>query len=100
MNQNSKPLFDLGQIVATPDCIEALKASGEQPAKFLRRHVTGDFGDLDEEDRVLNEQAVTNGDRIFSAYVLQNGTKIWVITEMKGDDGKRASTCCLLPENY
>ena len=28
---NSKPLFDLGQTVATPGALEALAASGEQP---------------------------------------------------------------------
>jgi hypothetical protein len=97
---DKKPLFDLGQIVATPDFLEELRKSGETAAKFLQRHVTGDYGDLCEEDRLLNEQAVRHGDRIFSAYRLTTGVKIWIITEAIGDDGKRASTCCMLPENY
>jgi hypothetical protein len=97
---NKKPLFDLGQTVATPPCLEAFQASGENPATFLQRHVTGDFGDLGDEDRKLNEQAVVNGDRILSAYMLANGVKIWIITEAIGDDGKRASSCLLLPEDY
>lgn len=99
---NSKqPLFDLGQIVATPACLEALQTSGENAEKFLRRHVTGDYGDLCDEDRHLNEQAVLHGDRILSAYMLADGkTKIWIITEAKGDDGKRASSCLLTPADY
>lgn len=58
---NKTLLFDLGQIVATPACLEALQASGETADKFLKRHVTGDFGDLSDDDRLLNEQAVISG---------------------------------------
>jgi hypothetical protein len=28
------------------------------------------------------------------------GVKIWIITEAAGDDGNRASTCILLPDEY
>jgi hypothetical protein len=97
---NKKPLFELGVVVATPPCLEAFQASGDNPAVFLQRHLTGDFGDLSDEDRKLNEQAVVNGDRIISAYTLANGVKIWIITEAIGDDGKRASSCLLLPSCY
>ncbi len=37
-----KPLFDLGQLVATPGVLAALEKSGQSPADFLSRHVTGD----------------------------------------------------------
>ncbi len=99
---SKKPLFDLGMIVATPACLSALQASGETADKFLRRHVTGDFGELSDDDRLLNEQAVISGDRILSAYILSDKgkTKIWVISEAKDDDGRRASTCLLLPSDY
>ncbi len=97
---NKKPLFDLGQIVATPACIGELTRAGEAADKFLQRHVTGDYGDLSDEDRNLNEQAVISGDRILSAYRLATGVKIWIITEAIGDDGQRASTCLLLPSCY
>lgn len=99
---DKKPLFELGMIVATPACLEALQASGDNANQFLQRHVTGDFGELSEDDRLLNEQAVISGDRILSAYILSDEakTKIWIISEMKGDDGRRASTCLLLPSDY
>ena len=39
-----KPLFDLGQLVATPEALAALEKSGQSPMDFLSRHVTGDWG--------------------------------------------------------
>ena len=67
---------------------------------FLNRHITGDWGDLDDEDKRLNDEALKDGSRLLSAYTLKSGARIWVITEAVSDDGKRASTCVLLPENY
>lgn len=87
--------FPLGQIVATPGALEALATSGENAASFLRRHVAGDFGDICDEDRRLNEEAIQEGSRILSAYALKSGERLWVITE-----ATRASTCILLPSEY
>ena len=92
--------FDLSQIVATPGALEALRQAGQQPSEFLDRHAQGDWGDLDQDDRRLNDEALIDGSRILSAYTTKEGKRIWIITEAAGDDGKRASTCILLPENY
>lgn len=89
------PKFRLGQLVATPGALKALEATGQSPHEFLQRHSSGDWGDLDEEDRKENEFSVEEGFRILSAYYLNNGTKIWIITE-----ADRSSTCILLPEEY
>ena len=48
---SAKHRFSLGQIVATPGALFAIAGAGQQPAAFLTRHVTGDWGKLDEEDR-------------------------------------------------
>ena len=91
-----KPKFSLGKIVATPGALEALKESGQSPGDFLERHVQGDWGILDDEDKQLNDQSVIDGSRILSAYTTDKGnTKLWVITE-----ADRSSTCLLLPEEY
>jgi len=37
-----KPLFDLGQLVATPGALAALEKSGQNAMEFLSRHVKGD----------------------------------------------------------
>ena len=40
MQQISKePAFELGQIVATPGALAAVKKAGQQPGEFLTRHV-------------------------------------------------------------
>lgn len=100
MTANGKAKFCLGQIVATPGAIEAMEASGQDAAFFLRRHAAGDWGEVCPEDAELNNTALVDGSRILSAYRTLKGVKIWVITEAADDDGQRASTCCLLPEDY
>jgi hypothetical protein len=91
----SKQLFPLGLIVATPGALEAMSQAGTNGFEYLARHVSGDWGDLDAEDRRENELSVRKGFRILSAYVLQTGVKIWIITE-----ADRSSTTFLLPTEY
>ena len=88
-------LFELGRIVATPGALRALEAAEQLPAEFLDRHVTGDWGDLDDEDKQENEFSIQNGFRILSAYTTSAGDKIWIITE-----ADRSATTLLLPEEY
>lgn len=95
-----KPLFKLGQVVATPGALEALKRAGQSPWEFLSRHVAGDWGELDEEDRRLNDEAVKDGSRILSAYTTKADERIWCITEAADDHGNRAATTLLLPDDY
>jgi hypothetical protein len=89
------PRFPLGSVVATPGALAALDRVGDTAATFLRRHVSGDWGEVDSDDRAENERSVENGFRLLSAYTLSDGTRIWVITE-----ADRSSTCILLPEEY
>ena len=88
------PLFPLGMVVATPAALSTLLELGASPATLLARHVSGDWGDLDADDRSANEQALGNGVRIFSSYTI-NGTEVWIITE-----ADRSSSCVLLPDDY
>ena len=46
-----RALFALGQIVATPRAFELMKAQGIDGLALLSRHVTGDWGDMGEEDK-------------------------------------------------
>ena len=90
-----KPLFRLGQIVGTPGALDALKEAEHEPVELLVRHVTGDWGDLDDEDKKENDLSVMEGFRILSAYELETGVKVWVITEWD-----RSVPTILLPEEY
>jgi hypothetical protein len=92
--------FSLGQLAATPGALEALDASGQGPDFFIARHLAGDWGEVNEEDQKLNDEALIHGDRILSAYRTLKGVKLWVITEAADDNGHRAATTILLPEEY
>ena len=73
------------------------RVENQTPTEFLNRHVSGDWGELCEEDKELNDQALHDGNRILSAYETSAGytRKIWVITE-----ADRSVTTLLLPEEY
>ena len=90
-----EPRFKLGQVVATPGALEALEDAGQLPGEFLRKHVVGDWGDVEADDRRENETSVEGGFRILSAYKTKKGIKLWIITE-----ADRASTCILLADEY
>ena len=98
-NTNGPALFDLGRIVATPGALALLEKNGIHPVSLLRRHVRGDWGDMDPSDRTANANAVKDGGRVFSSYLV-NKHKVWVITEALNDDGCRHSSCILLPSEY
>jgi hypothetical protein len=89
------PLFPLGQVVATPGALQALREAGQRPEAFLNRHIVGDWGDLDDFDRRQNDRAVHQGLRLLSAYRTKRGVRLWVITEWD-----RSATTLLLPEEY
>lgn len=90
-----EPKFPLGQIVATPGALKALAVNNHEPFEFLRRHVLGDWGELDENDRAENELSLRQGLRLLSAYRLKDGTRLWIITE-----ADRSLTTLLLPSEY
>lgn len=93
--------FNPGKIVATPGALEALRASGQSPETFLAAHLEGYWGgDLCDEDRRLNDEALIDGSRLLSAYRTLRGEKLWIITEAADDLGRRYSTTILLPEEY
>ena len=100
-NEQSKIRFSLGQIVATPGALEALRNANQSAMEFIKRHIQGDWGILDEHDKQQNELAIAHeGDlekqgRVFSSYTTRLGEKLWIITE-----ADRSSTCILLPEEY
>jgi len=68
----------------------------------LERHGRGDWGDLSEQDRQSNEDALKDGDRLFSVYNFvgplihsESESKIYVITE-----ADRSGTTVLFPTEY
>jgi hypothetical protein len=95
-----KPKFSLGRLLATPGALRALEESGQTPQFFLARHVRGDWGEVCQEDKMLNDQALVDGSRLLSAYRTLKNVRIWIITEAADDSGHRAATTALLPSEY
>jgi len=94
------PKFSLGRTVATPAALQAIEESGQTPDFFLDQHIQGNWGEVNAEDKRLNDQALVDGSRLLSAYRTLRGVRLWIITEAVGDDGKRAATTILKPEEY
>ncbi|MFC1991469.1 hypothetical protein ACFLVC_01905 [Chloroflexota bacterium] len=101
-------VFNTGQIVATRGVYD-LACQNPDFAKFaqksLNRHVKGDWGDVDDEDKQSNDQALKQGTRLLSAYSPREGgddrfskngvATIWIITE-----ADRSATTILFPDEY
>jgi hypothetical protein len=95
------PRFPLGKIVATPGALDACP-----PDRFddcLFRHASGDWGNVDDEDKATNDQAMIDGLRLLSAYAIDPAKPakgygdncLWIITE-----ADRSATTFLLPSEY
>lgn len=93
MPTTAQPKFDLGNTVSTSNALDSLNPDDVLDA--LHRHRHGDWGELDEADKDINEQAVEHGQRIFSRYHDRNRTLFYVVTEHD-----RSVTTVLLPEDY
>jgi hypothetical protein len=85
--------FPLGRVVISQNALCSLPHY--EIVAALRRHSVADWGELDEEDRVANNEALKHGDRLLSVYKTGAGTKFWIITEWD-----RSATTIVLPEDY
>lgn len=83
----------LGHVVITPAAAAVLDRP--EVVTALRRHASGDWGDVDDDDRRANDDALRHETRLLSAYTSASGTKFWVITE-----ADRSVTTVLLPDDY
>lgn len=89
-----RTLFALGQVVSTSNALRFAEAEQIDLLALLARHHSGDWGDVCEEDRESNEEALLMQLRIMSSYNFPND-KIWIITE-----ADRSVTTILLPSDY
>ena len=93
MTPSGPPFVPLGRTVATPAALAAV--SPVDIADALRRHASGDWGEVDPDDRAANDDALRSGERLLSVYRSANGTTFWVLTE-----ADRTATTVLLPDDY
>ena len=88
-------IFNLGRVVATPNALDLLAQRGVAPLTLLKRHATGDWGEVPADDAKANQEALKCGSRLLSAYRIAGNEKIWIITE-----ADRSVTTLLLPSDY
>lgn len=88
-------IFNLGRVVVTPNALRLLEQHGISPLTLLKRHVTGDWGDVPADDARANQHALKPGCRLFSSYRIATDATIWLITE-----ADRSVTTLLLPSDY
>jgi hypothetical protein len=100
----AEPRFELGELCYTPGALNVMQQYHVSPFQLIARHVSGDWGEVCPEDAQSNEEALQDGLRIFSVYVLPpplsksealSPAKVWIITE-----ADRSVTTILLPEEY
>lgn len=82
----------LGQIVITPNAMTTVTA--EDINDGLRRHASGDWGNVCPEDAEQNNESLQIGERLLSAYG-EGSKRFWIITE-----ADRSVTTILMPEDY
>ena len=87
--------FTLGQIVATHSALALMDQYAINAMDLIKRHQSGDWGNVPPGDAEENLRSVENGWRILSSYALSENQNLWIITE-----ADRSVTTLLLPEEY
>jgi hypothetical protein len=92
-------LFEVGVIRITPSAALMLEGSPDsthwEGFELLKRHTSGDWGEVSEGNARENDLSVREGFRVFSVYTRRSGHKVWVITH-----ADRESTIILSAEEY
>lgn len=90
--------FELGQMVATCGVNNKMQEDAEFAAfvrHSLSRYITCDWGEIDDDDKEMNDAALgPEPERILAAYK-NDKYKIWIITEFD-----RSATTILFPSEY
>ncbi len=81
MDQSQAIKFELGQLVVTPRADQLLREAGHAPEELLARHQAGDWGDVSDEERRLNDESVSAPFNIISTYQLKSGYSVTIFTK-------------------
>ncbi len=92
---DQSPLLLAAQVEVPEEAVEALAEATESAMTLFARHQASDWGELCDEDWQANVDSIKEGGRLFSAYILSTGVKVWLITE-----ADRSASTILLPDEY
>lgn len=103
-NENARfPKFPLGQTCLTAGVNDLATEEGLAFLSSIQvlfyRHMCGDWGDVCDEDKQMNNEALIGGGRLLSSYELTDSSErkhtVWIITE-----ADRSVTTMLFPSEY
>ena len=97
MNSKSERTFELGNVYITSGVAEEIENDKNYLNKVLQslaRYISCDWGNLTNEDKRLNNEAIKNGERLLARYNIEPRA-IYIITEWD-----RSATTILFPEEY
>ncbi|WP_338524268.1 hypothetical protein NUH87_00790 [Pseudomonas batumici] len=97
IKKSSVLAFEPGRMLVTRGVRKLEKEVQLNTLPYLMRHWVCDWGELEEEDKLANFQALRNGTRLFSTYRIDAGdeTKLCICTA-----ADRSYTLLLLPIEY
>lgn len=72
-------LFSPGCLCITPGISEMIIEGADIPP-FLNRHLCGDWGDICDEAKDVNNRAVSSGGTILSVYYVTPEAEVWIMT--------------------
>lgn len=72
--------FEVGEIVVTPAARAAVEANGLTLDQLLARHRAGDWGEVSEQVRTVNERGLSEQFNLQSSYELADGQRLTVVT--------------------
>jgi len=106
---NAEHHFDDRIRVGRTVCTNTIKSLCDQDLTIafaitnaFTRYKKGDWGDMDNSDKKLNDRAVKQGqknDRLFASYRINDDIKLWIITEWHGIE-QGFITTLMLPSEY
>jgi len=91
----------LGILAVTQGVQHLVKAA--EVAKMVERHIQGDWGEVSEDDKALNDLSVLEGGDVLSAYLDSGQRRVWVKTDGWYGPDKGTEylvTTVLLPDEY
>lgn len=78
--EREKMKFPVGEIVITPAASAALAATGQSVGELLARHQLGDWGDVTEQVRAVNERGLVEQFNLQSVFAVTSGQRVVVVT--------------------
>jgi hypothetical protein len=72
--------FDIGEVIVTPAATAALSANGSTADELLARHQSGDWGDVTQQVRQVNERGLVERFNLQSTYAMPDGQRVIVVT--------------------